>query len=656
MKKVITLSILIFLVAYAGFGQNGLLTINTSNNITLPGGNYIVKDPFYDEGALTDIGIVSLYDGATNASISTLKGANSGDKIGEDGIAILSNGNFIVLSRIIRVNGAKILALTFMKNNIVQDLTLNSANSIFKNYSVNFLCDLYSLPNGNFLIDYKPLDAYLHGYGYENYFDLVKLNELSVFANESLLNTLIYVGTYGTEFFGGTSEDGVQGVIIFSDSKFVVRVNSINGTNALCFDGNSTDNTFHEIYMGQAYSFGFYAISGSNVFPWPYILQPRKIKEISKIDENTYKVSFVKTSQTYIPIRLNALNFESPQINVIANKNIKQSETEPFLLVIPFGTNPIEENQFTAKVWLNEPNAFVNGGKTYLSRHFEITPIDNTTIKTGFVKLYFTQAEFDSYNSLSSNQLKLPTGPNDTAGKHNLQIVKYAGTSSNNYGLPDSYTVSQTIINPKDTDITWNGTMWEVGFEVTGFSGFFVSTEFEMPLPLILKNFTAKNYNGQIKLNWETINEVNVRYFEIQRSEDSKKFEEIGTVNPNNNSEKSNYDFLDSKAANTQIIYYRLKMVDFDGKINFSKVEAIKINKNNTITISPNPVNNIMSINLNQNLDLLYTNGQIVNIKGQKIKEIKFDKIINEFFLDNITPGIYFIIMTDGTKIKFIKK
>ena len=64
----------------------------------LPNGNFVVVDSKYDEGGLTDIGAVYLYDGNTLAVISTLKGKKSFDQVGIGGITILTNGNFVVSS------------------------------------------------------------------------------------------------------------------------------------------------------------------------------------------------------------------------------------------------------------------------------------------------------------------------------------------------------------------------------------------------------------------------------------------------------------------------------------------------------------------------------------------------------------------------------
>src|SRR3990172_7765035 len=67
--------------------------------MALPNGNFVVTDPTYSIpiGA-ANVGAVYLYDGATLAVISTLTGSTAEDAVGDGGVTILSNGNYLVRS------------------------------------------------------------------------------------------------------------------------------------------------------------------------------------------------------------------------------------------------------------------------------------------------------------------------------------------------------------------------------------------------------------------------------------------------------------------------------------------------------------------------------------------------------------------------------
>jgi hypothetical protein len=70
----------------------------------LANGNIVVTDPYYDAGAMADVGAVYLYDGATGAQISMLTGSTAGDRVGaidefgSSGVTPLGNGNWLVFS------------------------------------------------------------------------------------------------------------------------------------------------------------------------------------------------------------------------------------------------------------------------------------------------------------------------------------------------------------------------------------------------------------------------------------------------------------------------------------------------------------------------------------------------------------------------------
>jgi len=68
------------------------------NVVVLPNGNLVVVDTGFDAGVVTDVGAVYLYDGVTLALISTLTGSTAFDLVGNFGVTVLTNGNYVVRS------------------------------------------------------------------------------------------------------------------------------------------------------------------------------------------------------------------------------------------------------------------------------------------------------------------------------------------------------------------------------------------------------------------------------------------------------------------------------------------------------------------------------------------------------------------------------
>ena len=85
-------------------------------------------------------------------------------------------------------------------------------------------------------------------------------------------------------------------------------------------------------------------------------------------------------------------------------------------------------------------------------------------------------------------------------------------------------------------------------------------------------DFTAIESNEQVVLNFSTAQEMNNQKFEIEQSPDGLNFETIGSIAGKGNSDQiSHYTFTTSQIP-TQVMHYRIKQIDFDGKFDYSKV------------------------------------------------------------------------------------
>ncbi|HEX6428461.1 MAG TPA: T9SS type A sorting domain-containing protein [Niastella sp.] len=268
--------------------------------------------------------------------------------------------------------------------------------------------------------------------------------------------------------------------------------------------------------------------------------------------------------------------------------------------VVPSGASPVTGN-VTANVWI-ENGVPVAAAGPFVARHFEITPATNATTATGTVTLYFTQAEFTAFNNAPGSTLNLPTSSSDTR-KSNLRIGKFSGSSNNGSGLPGSYTSSKMVIDPDDSKIVWNNTdaRWEITFDVTGFSGFFVQTITGV-LPVNLIAFNGRLNNKDTYLQWKTTSETNNDYFDIERSLDGQTFIAAGRVAGNNGSIMQNYTWIDAGAAllNAEKLFYRLKIVSTTGEVEYSNIITVSIKASGSpvVNVTPNPFTNHVKISL----------------------------------------------------------
>lgn len=114
-------------------------------------------------------------------------------------------------------------------------------------------------------------------------------------------------------------------------------------------------------------------------------------------------------------------------------------------------------------------------------------------------------------------------------------------------------------------------------------------------LPLTLLDFKGVYRNDITELYWSTTNEYNVQKFEIERSFNGTSYSVIGVKKAlNANSGITDYTFTDDlrNIANQSLFYYRLKMVDIDGKTVYSNVILVRRDQQllRQIQILPNPV------------------------------------------------------------------
>ncbi len=107
----------------------------------------------------------------------------------------------------------------------------------------------------------------------------------------------------------------------------------------------------------------------------------------------------------------------------------------------------------------------------------------------------------------------------------------------------------------------------------------------DAPLSVNLTDLSANVINDKVVLNWKTVNETNMKGYEVEKSTDAQKFIWIGNRTAKNLATNS-YQFIDDGKLES-ITYYRLKMIDKDGSFRYSSMVSAKNNPTNTLSVSP---------------------------------------------------------------------
>ena len=143
------------------------------------------------------------------------------------------------------------------------------------------------------------------------------------------------------------------------------------------------------------------------------------------------------------------------------------------------------------------------------------------------------------------------------------------------------------------------------------------------PLPVKYLSFTGNEVNKAVVLNWITSQEINNNYFEIERSFTGNNFTGIGiAMDGFENGTKKEYAFKDNSPLleNKEVIYYRLKQFDNDGKFSYSTILVLRIKSISKldIQVSPNPFTERLTIRFN-GIENTTTDIKILNMSGQSV-------------------------------------
>jgi len=103
------------------------------------------------------------------------------------------------------------------------------------------------------------------------------------------------------------------------------------------------------------------------------------------------------------------------------------------------------------------------------------------------------------------------------------------------------------------------------------------------PLPVNLVSFKAKCEKGGVIIDWITASETNNDYFVVEKSYDANSFFELTTLQGTGNSSVNSYYSATDSDNLSEVTYYRLKQVDFDGSITYHEIIPSKCNTNDFV-------------------------------------------------------------------------
>jgi hypothetical protein len=225
--------------------------------------------------------------------------------------------------------------------------------------------------------------------------------------------------------------------------------------------------------------------------------------------------------------------------------------------------------------------------------------------------------------------------------------ISGSGTLTLNYKSDYSNFDPVFTVNSDDGTPLWdNSAPYDVYYPIQLQSGSTIYMTLNVTLPVTLSNFSTLVDGKSVFLDWSTSSEHNFWGFEVERSIDGKEFEKIGFEKSIGGTELTNYHFEDLSKKVGSEYFYRLKIMDFDGKFEYSNIEIARIAETEyDFKIIPNPANQFIhlvsegGVSPITNLSIYDNFGKLM-IQNPPIDQNKID-------VSFLPSGLYFVKVND---------
>ncbi len=261
-----------------------------------------------------------------------------------------------------------------------------------------------------------------------------------------------------------------------------------------------------------------------------------------------------------------------------------------------------------------------------------------TNVDTTYWTITRASGTANAQISLALDSFTLVPNSNDPSSE--MVVAKYDGA--------DWASISQTAITPLPT-LTGTAT----STVVSSFGNFTFGLKPVTIVPLKLISFKGTLQKSKAYLTWITAEERNLLHFVIEESKDAKSFRQIGAVNANNLTSNNTYSFISTEDVNG-ISYFRIKMVDIDGKYQYSSIITLKNEQTKKLTVAHSVDNNESIVMINNipngiyHLNIYSSNGQLIQ---QQSIQYNGSPISRTLTLNESTAKGFYLISLIGTNV-----
>ncbi len=184
----------------------------------------------------------------------------------------------------------------------------------------------------------------------------------------------------------------------------------------------------------------------------------------------------------------------------------------------------------------------------------------------------------------------------------------------------------------------------------------FVVLPFSVVLPIRSITLNGNLNAGIITIDWNTIGEVDVNKFELQRSLDGINFIAIANQVSKGDGDRA-YRAADNQfGINGKVAYYRIKTVDKNGNYSYSGVIKINLDELKGVVIRPNPFTAAVNLQFNVK-EKTHGTVKLYNMEGKQVYGRYFElaqglNSIEANSLEKLPAGIYIIELNINGSVK----
>jgi hypothetical protein len=171
----------------------------------------------------------------------------------------------------------------------------------------------------------------------------------------------------------------------------------------------------------------------------------------------------------------------------------------------------------------------------------------------------------------------------------------------------------------------------------------------------------VKRNSVDVLAQWTTASEQNLHHFELELAKGNDAYQQDRFVKmaevpaAGNSTTLRQYSFTDIEAGKTGVRYYRLRMVDKDGRFSYSAVRPVVFTNDLKWQVFPNPSAGLFSLLVQAN-EGEAINARVYDITGKTVQQYTtmatgfVQKILVDLHAPGFSTGLYLLEVSSSDK------